>query len=522
MKMKTRITRIAAALLLTTYCLLPTFSFAQPGSLDLSFGTGGVVTTDFGGFDDGGYSVAIQTDGKLVVAGWSDNGPINNSDFALVRYTTNGALDLTFGTGGRVATPIGSGDSRGYEVAIQTDGKLVVAAVSFSGGNPVFALVRYTTNGALDLTFGTGGIVTTPIGSDGESGLSVAIQTDGKLVVAGWSNNGTNLDFALVRYTTNGALDNTFGTGGIVTTDFGSSDDRGSSVAIQTDGKLVVAGISGIGNNPNVALARYTTNGSLDLTFGTGGIVTTDFGGYDDGGRSVAIQTDGKLVVAGWSDIGSNYDFALVRYTTNGALDLTFGTGGIVTTPVGSGGAEAFSVVLQTDGKLVVAGFSFNGSTNSDFALVRYTTNGTLDLTFGTGGKVTTDIGSTGDVGQSVAIQTDGKLVVAGTSNNGDTYDFAVVRYNGDIVTSIPENTMEADFTVYPNPNTGILTIALDATLQIANYTLRIMNTLGQEVYQSAITTPQSTIDISTLSKGIYLLSLIDGEQEAHRKIIKE
>jgi hypothetical protein len=124
--------------------------------------------------------------------------------------------------------------------------------------------------------------------------------------------------------------------------------------------------------------------------------------------------------------------------------------------------------------------------------------------------------------GYSVAIQTDGKLVVGGYSSNGGYPDFALVRYNGEAGTSIAENTMEANFTVYPNPNTGIFTIELDATLQLANYTLRIMNTLGQEVYQSTIATPQATIDISTLSKGIYLLSLFDGEQESHRKIVKE
>jgi uncharacterized delta-60 repeat protein len=150
--MKTRITRIAAALLLTTYCLLPTFSFAQPGSLDLSFGTGGIVTTDFGSSADLGNSVAIQTDGKLVVAGYSIIG--TNDEFALVRYTTNGALDLTFGTGGIVTTDFGGFDDQGQSVAIQTDGKLVVAGFSDNGDTRYFALVRYTIDGALDITFG--------------------------------------------------------------------------------------------------------------------------------------------------------------------------------------------------------------------------------------------------------------------------------------------------------------------------------------------------------------------------------
>ena len=509
--MKTRITRIAAALLLTTCCLLPTFSFAQPGSLDLSFGTGGIVTTDFGSDYDWAYSVAIQTDGKLVVAGTS------LGDFALTRYNTDGTLDLGFGTGGKVTTDLGSSGERGHSVAIQTDGKIVVAGYSGNGPNWDFALVRYTTNGALDLTFGTGGKVTTPIGI----ARSVAIQTDGKIVVAGSSSNGTNWDFAVVRYTTNGSLDLGFGTGGVVTTNIGSGNDKAYSVVLQTDGKLVVAGFSKNGTNDDFALVRYTTNGSLDNTFGTGGIVTTNFGSSSDEMRnSLAIQTDGKLVVAGNSNNSGSSDFALVRYTTNGALDLTSGTGGIVTTDFGGfGGTDSGnSVAIQTDGKLVVAGYV----SGALFALTRYTTNGALDLTFGTGGIVATPVGSGLTEPNSVAIQTDGKLVVAGWSSIGANRDFALVRYNGEGVTSIAENTMEANFTVYPNPSTGIFTIALDATLQFANYTLRIINTLGQEVYHSAIATPQATIDISTLPKGIYLLSLFDGEQEGHRKIVKE
>ena len=209
-------------------------------------------------------------------------------------------------------------------------------------------------------------------------------------------------------------LDTSFGTGGMVTTDIGSSTtDYGYSVAIQSDGKIVVAGVSG----DNFALARYTAAGTLDATFGTGGKVTTDFGG-GDAIWSVAIQSDGKIIAAGYS----NNNFALARYTAAGALDLSFDTDGKVTTDFGSTD-RAHSVAIQSDGKIIVAGYS-----NNNFALARYTTSGAIDLSFDTDGMVTTDFGGT-DQAHSVAIQSDGKVVAAGVSVVAANYNFALIRY---------------------------------------------------------------------------------------------
>jgi uncharacterized delta-60 repeat protein len=168
--------------------------------------------------------------------------------------------------------------------------------------------------------------------------------------------------------------------------------------------------------------------GDLDTSFDTDGKVTTDFGASSDSASSIALQSDGKIVVAGYSYNGSNYDFAVVRYNTNGSLDTSFDTDGKVTTDFGAQSDYAKSVALQSDGKIVVAGYSYNGS-NYDFAVVRYNTNGSLDTSFDTDGKVTTDFGASSDYAESVALQSDGKIVVAGTSYNGSNYDFAVVRY---------------------------------------------------------------------------------------------
>src|SRR3990167_2042134 len=329
-------------------------------------------------------------------------------------FSASGELDTTFGTGGIVTTIIGSGSFKSdvaYSVAIQSDGKIVVTGSSYNGGND-FALVRYNTNGSLDTK------VTTSNDFSADVAYSVAIQSDGKIVVAGSSdNNGSNNDFALVRYNTNGSLDTTFNSTGIVTTAIGSSSDVGRSVAIQSDGKIVVAGYSYNGSNNDFALVRYNTDGTLDTTFNSTGIVTTAIGSSTDAANSVAIQSDGKIVVAGYSNNGSDYDFALVRYNTDGSLDTTFNSTGIVTTAIGSSTDAANSVAIQSDGKIVVAGYSYNGS-DYDFALVRYNTDGSLDTTFNSTGIVTTAIGSSSDYANSVAIQSDGKIVVAGYSWN--------------------------------------------------------------------------------------------------------
>jgi uncharacterized delta-60 repeat protein len=417
--------------------VLPFAAFTAPADLDTGFGTAGKVTTDFGGRNDLGQSVVVQSDGKIVVAGNSFNG--SNDDFALVRYNADGALDSSFGTGGKVVTDFGGFDDAGNSAVVQSDGKIVVAGFA-SGSNLDFALVRYNADGTLDGSFGTGGKVTTDLGGYNDVADRVALQSDGKIVVAGDSFNGTNsnYDFALVRYNADGTLDSSFGTGGKVTTDFSTSQDYGRSVVLQSDGKIVVAGYSGAYPVSDIALVRYTAAGALDSSFGTGGKVITDFAGFDDVGYSVALQSDGKILVAGYS-LTSYYDSALVRYNADGTLDSGFGTGGKVTTDFGSFDDLGLSVAVQADGKIVVAGYSSIASNTEGFALARYTTGGALDTRFGTGGKVITGFGSSHDVGRGLVLQSDGKIVVAGYSGSTPNYDFALVRYLGGEAPPAPE-----------------------------------------------------------------------------------
>ena len=441
--------------------------------LDTTFGTGGKVTTGFGFASAEGYSVAVQGDGKIIVAGEA------SYNFAVARYNANGSLDTNFNGTGTVITPI-SNVAAGRSVAVQSDGKIVVAGYAYIGGGRDFAVVRYNTNGTLDTNFNGTGIVTTPIiGSSYDEANSVVVQSDGKIVVAGYADNGSP-HFAVVRYNASGSLDNTFNGTGKVTTSI-SFDDVGRSVALQSDGKIVVAGdVADYGRDLDFALVRYNTNGFLDTSF-SGGKVRTAFGAFDSGsddvGYSVAMQSDGKIVVAGRYSDGGNYHLALSRYNTNGSLDTNFNGSGIVTTPVNSFSDEANGVAVQSDGKIVVAGYAYSGDSQV-FALLRYNVNGILDTNFNGSGKVTTRFGSYGDVGRSVAILSDGKIVVAGyTSDSNNVHSFALARY---APPNSPSVTMQpTDQTVSPGSNVTLAVAAIGTPLPNYQWRTNGINVTG-------------------------------------------
>ncbi len=356
------------------------------GSLDTSFGGGnGFVTVDIGDGDDFGRQVVAQSDGKIVVAGGSTDAM--NIDIALLRYNADGTLDTGFGGGdGIVTTAIGPGDDSAQSVALQADGKIVVAGSSHNGTDSDAVVVRYNTDGTLDTSFGGGdGIATLAIGPADDFAESITLQTDGKILVGGSSHNGIDRDFALVRLNTDGSLDSSFGGGdGIVTTDLASTEDAGKSIALQPDGKIVLVGESGDGSDSYLTLVRYNTDGSLDASFGGGdGIVTTDVSAAADSGYDLVIQTDNKILVTGMSNAGVDIDLILARYHTDGSLDASFGGGdGIVLTDSGNAYGPGLSVDLQADGKILVAGYEYS-SGEFRMLLARYNTDGSLDASYG-------------------------------------------------------------------------------------------------------------------------------------------
>ncbi len=403
---------------------------AAPGDLDPTFGSGGTVITDSGGFD-AATALVLQPDGKIVVAGFSFAPGVSN--FILARYNADGSLDGGFGSEGMVSTNLGGFD-QAFALALQPDGKIVVAGLCCAG--PKFALARYNADGSLHASFGNGGKVTTDFGGAAFAS-ALALQPDGKIVVAGSAGPGSG-NFALVRYNADGSLDAGFGNGGKVTTDFGGAAFA-SALALQPDGKIVAAGFfhpqPPIGNS-SFALARYNADGGLDLSFGLGGTVLTDFSGAAEA-HALALQPDGKIVAAGFSVVFNITHFALARYNAEGSLDPSFGSGGKVAANFG-GLAAAAALALQPDGKIVVAGTTvvdrskfFNGSF---FTLARYNAEGSLDAGFGSGIEFTTALRNLGlDQASALALQPDGKIVVAGLSRLpvGES-NLALARYRGD------------------------------------------------------------------------------------------
>jgi uncharacterized delta-60 repeat protein len=400
--------------------------FAAEGDLDLTFGNGGKVITQLSTAQNQTSNIRgikAQSDGKLIAVGDVTS---FGTDFAVVRYNTDGSLDSSFGIGGIVITDFSGDQDTALGVAIQGDGKIVAVGYSFSSlAHFNFALARYNTDGSLDLTFGSGGRVTTDFSMDDDEALAVAILTDGKILVAGLASDLFRVsDFALVRYNVDGSLDTSFGTSGKVTTDFSNNHDVGMSLAIQADGKVVIAGSSVSPSNYDFALARYNTDGTLDPGFGIGGKVTTDFSATNDEALGVSIQPDNKIVAVGGSPSpATNNDFVLARYNNDGSLDNTFGAGGKVSTDFFGEYDRATAVVLQSDQKIVVTG-TVSQNTNPLFGLARYDSSGNLDTSFGDGGRVTTDF-STPSAADALLIQADNKIVAAGNV----AANFALARY---------------------------------------------------------------------------------------------
>lgn len=412
---------------------------SEAGGLDSSFGTGGKVVTDLSPGFDVVHALTIQNDGKIIAAGTV------GFEFALARYNPDGSLDRSFGDGGKVITDILAAPSfeEIHAVALQPDARIVVAG--FAGGsgttNTDFGLARYEPDGSLDRSFGNRGKVTTEFQSfnSTERALVLAIQSDGKILAGGAASPPFALlsqVFGLARYNVDGSLDPTFGSGGKTTVTFVPFSDFNEfihALAVQPDGKILAAGF--VSND--FGMARFNVDGSLDTSFGDGGKVRTDFSGRTDDAMRIALQPDGHILLAGRSiQFLSDEDLALARYDSNGMLDTGFGAGGKVLAdffPTGSGlfGDGLNSIVFQEDGKIIAGGLS-EFITRSDFGVARYNQDGTPDSSFGSGGKVVTDFGTSIFGGSreaifAVELQPDGKIVAAGT--DGST-NFALARYD--------------------------------------------------------------------------------------------
>jgi uncharacterized delta-60 repeat protein len=358
-----------------------------------------------------------------------------SSSFLVRVKASDGDLDATFGIGGKAISDLFGYSDLANGMAVQTDGKIIVAgraAISSGLLESDFGLARFNSDGTPDATFGSGGEVGIDFFGFADACFAVAVQTDGKILAAGGAFGDADNNFALVRLNSDGSVDGTFGVGGKVSEDFGEGiNDEALDVAVQTDGKIVVVAGEAINDGADFIMARYNSDGTPDAGFGIGGRVTTDIFGHDDGSGAIAFQSDGKIIVGGYgaTDDTTN-DFALVRYNVDGSLDGAFGIGGKVTTDFFGNTDVVHDLAIQSDGKIVAAGTTGGSFLGFDFALARYNSDGIPDDTFGAGGKLTTDFFGDTDSAAGVVVQCDGKILAAGSVLNGSDSDIGLARYD--------------------------------------------------------------------------------------------
>lgn len=486
--------RLLAFMLIGLFLYWPLYAQAAPGDLDVAFGTERLVKTPFADFDAYLQAIAVQPDGKIIAAGNAAEALGINANFALARYNPNGTLDASFGIGGQKTTDFSGFQDSATAMAIQPDGRIILVGYSLSAEGDAhrdFALARYHADGSLDFGFGAGGKVTTDFSGLTDTALAIALQADGKIIVAGSSVN-TRESAALVRYNVDGSLDNSFGIGGKLTL---ASVISFTGIAVQPDGKIVASGYA-ITVTPKInydfAVVRFNPAGSLDAAFGNQGSVTTDFAGNDDDCQALALSADGKIIVGGRANrhpltAPVEVDFAIARYNNDGSLDASFGNGGKVITDFIQQDWIS-SIALRADGKLVALG-RFSGTFPSfSVSIARYNPNGSLDASFGAAGKLQTSIEINVEM-LAVALQPDGKMIAGGTG-------FMLVRYN-------PDGSRDPDFhsrgktsTDFIGKNDEAYAVALQSDGKIVAAGTSI-NSDGDPVFALARYNPDSTLDTS-------------------------
>lgn len=440
------------------FCLIGHILYAQYGALDPTFGDGGFTI-----FPSGiGNDVVVQPDGKILVIGIRYD---SVDRITLIRYLPNGKLDPDFGNNGLVLLPDQPDGAIALQLALQADGKILVA-----GGNDLttvqnLLLIRYLENGHLDTSFGTNGLVSWDALGDRELPRAIVVQRDGKILLVGDAIETTfGIRAFLVRFKINGDLDTGFGNGGSITMDFGSPIVYATGAEEMEDGKLIVCATYTLPQESisDILLLRFMPDGTPDISFGNNGVVRHDFGGFE-GTRQLLLQPDGKIILA--IDPEGDYKFSLCRFLPDGKADSDFGENGLVILDFNNhSSADALDIAIQLDGKIIAVGDvrNIDPTFYDELVVTRFLYNGALDLTFGDSGIVKNNFRPvTQDVALAVTLQPDHKIVVTGFLNDSNNRpDLLVARYLSNYEPP-PYDTSARDalFQLYPNPTAGAFTV---------------------------------------------------------------
>lgn len=521
-----------------------------PGDLDASFSGDGMVIVDFPDASiDVAEDVVVLPDGRIVAAGRSS--ALGGMDFGLAAFLPDGTLDTGFSDDGLWYEDLGGAngvDDRAFAIAVQSDGKIIVAGTSeVPADDWNFVVLRFLPNGELDTTFGDQGQWLFGSSAD-DRATAVAVMADDRIVVAGTSDAGANNDLLVARLLPDGQLDPSFAGGDGHIYQNLMIDDRATALALEPDGDIVVAGQSS-STSVDFAVARFTAAGALDPSFGgTGtGFVLVDFtvvDKSDDFALGMARQPDGRLVVVGSAKVrgtGHFEDFALARLTADGVLDASFSGDGLVLTDFEARERAdvAFDVAIQADGTIVAAGET-NAQGNHDFALAQYTRGGDLDTSFSSDGMARADLGGQ-DYGRAAALQPDGRIVVAGETNNGEQNDFALARFFGsDVSLATATATSNGTGTVVPTaaasstatgtiaptaagsatatgtiaPTTAASSTATGTTVPTAHATATATATATNAATNTPTVQPTSTPGACDVSVDVLLLGTYENEAE--------
>jgi uncharacterized delta-60 repeat protein len=494
--------------------------FAQFGELDPTFGTHGKTIVGVGRQEDITQDMLIQPDGKILLVGYSDLGA---QTMTLIRFNTDGSLDTTFGKKGK-SVYIGQTHSHNQKLTLYADGRILVA--EDDGQHPV--LVRFRNNGIIDSSFGKNGRYDEGDFTPGRFHRSFILK-DGTIVAPGsFSTQNSDYDYTLTWITPNGKRDSSKGINGRITQDILNKYDFASDAIMQSNGKVVMGGSIGTYFIKHFHMIRFNQDGSIDSTFGKDGTTLTNVTDSMDWLVNLLQQPDGKILASGYYYIGRKQQPAVVRYTADGILDLTFAKNGIAKIVDTAFDEPLRACAIDSTGRIIIGGSSWDGK-NSTMFLGRLKYNGEIDSTYGNYGFQRYDISKQGDGCEALAVQHDGKYVLAGETyvNDTITYDYAVLRVLAEQASSVNNHfhqVADNGLTIYPNPCNDKITVKFINAISGSPTTFTIYDMLGRNLFQSTVSDDNSsavTIVLPPLPDGSYSIECSNGVSKIiHRLVV--
>ena len=516
-------------LLLVTF-LVSGYSFSQNWGLDQDFNAVGFNTANMiANGDDYAECSTIQNDGKILVAGYG---------LRMARFNTNGTLDTSFGDSG-YTLPFGNNVGLNYikQIIITPTNKILTVGAIYTNKWYIH-LAQYNENGSLDTTFGTSGRKNIDVGPSITMTVGNAIYTSDNKIFIATTSYLSDGDFNITKCNKFGELETSFGGTGIINYD-GMGYDQGAKISLRSDGKLLLSGNSNV-NPANGTYKQFVqmlinSDGSLDATFGTSGKAFSNFATNNTQViNDTYLLSNNSILVTGSLVVTNStiYDGFVAKFNANGTLDTSFGTNGMSQVAfTDTNGSQSITdmmnkITLQSDGKIIIAGFSNGAGNSSKFSVARLNSNGILDSTFGNSGTMTFPINGFNDVITDVKSQSDGKIVVSGQTkiNSLDrSYVIARLTPNSTLATS-EANSSNPSIQLYPNPANNQITISgLEANFSTEKITLVLFNIDGKQLKAAEVINDNNTIEMALhdLSSGIYLLKISNGSNEVLRKFVK-